>query len=295
MKKRSIAFLLAAGLICTSVCGSSKSAPMQAKEFEETGKLWVIGDSISSDHNDEDNLRENKKPITGWGNVLQNFVSDDVIIENNARSGRSSQSYTREKVYKDVKKGVSAGDYVIIQFGHNDEKADNKGLYTDPAGDTQTEGSFKNYLKNYYIDVFMEKGARVILASNVVRYNFDGDQLAEQSHEPYAIAMKELAEECQKADMEVYFIDTYQLTGDLYNELGAEDAKRLHAVLKQDPDTTLDTTHYGPYGAVYAADMVAGELKKLGLECFKDVETANIADSEAEQTARSNAEKFSWR
>lgn len=293
MKKRLSAMLLATGLVCTSVLADT--SVLNADEFKETGKIWVIGDSIASDHNEEDNLTQNKVPLTGWGNVLQNMVSDKVIIENKARSGRSSQSYTREKDYKVVKKGVQPGDYVIISFGHNDEHVDNKGLYTDPAGDSATEGSYKNYLKSYYIEPFTESGAGIVLASSVVRYNFEGDKLGEQTHAAYAAAMKELAEECQSEGLNVKFIDTHQITTDLYNELGAEGAKKLHAVLKQEPETELDTTHYGPYGAVVAADIIGQELKELGIVCCQDVDTANVTHKEAEEQARSNAEKFSWR
>jgi len=293
MKKKISTVLLATGLMCTSMCANT--AVLNANEFQETGKIWVIGDSIASDHNDEDNLTQNKVPITGWGNVLQNMVSDKVTIENKARSGRSSQSYTRERDYKEVKRGIQAGDYVFICFGHNDEHADNKGLYTDPAGDSATKGSFKNYIKSYYIEPFTESGAGIILASSVVRYNFEGDTLGAQTHKAYATAMKELAEECQGEGLNVKFIDTHQITGDMYNELGAEEAKKLHAVLKQDPETEMDTTHYSPYGAVVAADIIGQELKELGIECFQDVDGANLADKDAEAKARSNAEKFSWR
>ena len=84
--------MLAAGLAVTAIFGNT--AAVRADEFKETGKIWLIGDSITSDHNGEDNIRDNKIPITGWGNVLQNYVSDQVTIENKARSGRSSQSCT---------------------------------------------------------------------------------------------------------------------------------------------------------------------------------------------------------
>lgn len=293
MKKKLCAAFLTAGLFCTSVLGNA--TVMNADEFKETGKIWIIGDSIASDHNDEDNLKENKIPVTGWGNVLQNMVSDDVTIENKARSGRSSQSYTRERDYKEVKRGVQPGDYVFISFGHNDSKEDNKGLFTDPAGDSATKGSFKNYLKEYYITPFTESGARIILASSVVRLTFDGDKLAEQGHAAYATAMKELAEECKNEGLEVYFIDTHQITTDLYNELGEEKATKLHALLGQDPNTTVDTTHYGPIGAVNMASTIAKELKALGLECMQDIDTAKTTDVDAAAEARSQAEKFSWR
>lgn len=283
--------MLAAGLAVTAIFGNT--AAVRADEFKETGKIWLIGDSITSDHNGEDNIRDNKIPITGWGNVLQNYVSDQVTIENKARSGRSSQSYTRENVYREVTKGIQAGDYLVISFGHNDEKADNKGLYTDPAGDSNTEGSFKWYLKTYYIEPVTEKGARVILASNVVRYTFENGKQGEFTNEPYAKAMKELAEEYKGKN--VYFIDTFQITKDLYEQLGAEGAKKMHAILGQDPDTKMDETHYGPYGAMYVAGIMARELKALGLECCQEIKSAKGMDRSAASKARSDSARYGWR
>lgn len=128
--KKLFAFVTIIGIFATTILGNVTSTQAET-EFKETGKIWLVGDSIISDHNDEDNLRDNKVPITGWGNVLQNYVSKDVKVENKARSGRSSQSYTREMDYREVLAGLQPGDYLYIQFGHNDEKADNKGLYTD--------------------------------------------------------------------------------------------------------------------------------------------------------------------
>lgn len=282
------------GLFCATAFGGEATAKAET-EFTESKTIWVIGDSISSDHNDEDNLRDNKVPITGWGNVLQNYVSSDVKIENRARSGRSSKSYTTEQVYKEVMRKVQPGDYMIVQFGHNDEKKETSKLYTDPSGSSDTEESFKWYIKNYFIEPNFEKGARTILASSVVRYTFEDGKMGEQTHEPYAKAMKELAEEYQAQGKEVYFIDTYEITKNLYEQMGEKKAKKMHAVLGQDPDTELDTTHYGPYGAMYMGGVMAKELKALGISCCQEIKTAKIADKGAAGQARKNVKKFDWR
>lgn len=266
-KGKKIVSLLCA-MILAAGTGSAGLVQAQAETFTESKKIWIIGDSIASDH--DDNSKENQVPITGWGNVLQKFVPDDVTIVNKARSGRSSKSYSVEPVYKEVMKGISAGDYVIVQFGHNDEKEEPR--YTDPTGDSGTEGSFKWYLKNYYIEPCLAKGARAILASNVVRREFNEDgTLAVQSHEAYAKAMKELAEEYHTQGKEVYFIDTFELTKELYTKLGDEGTKKLHAYTGLGDTAQIDNTHYSPYGAVYMADMIAKQLKELELACCQDI------------------------
>lgn len=139
----------------------------------------------------------------------------------------------------------------------------------------------------------MEKGARVILASNVVRYTFENGKQGIQTNEPYAVAMKELADEYK--DQNVYFIDGFQITKDLYEKLGEEGAKKIHAVLKQDPDSEMDKTHYGPYGAMYMAGVFAQELKVLGLECCQNLKAAKTMDKSAVEKARDSVGKFAWR
>jgi len=261
--------------------------------FNESKKIWVIGDSISSEHDIDE---ANEVQITGWGNVLQQMVPEDVTIVNKARSGRSSKSYTTEQVYKEVIKGVEAGDYVIIQFGHNDEKEGAK-LYTDPKGDSSSEGSYKYYLKTKYIEPICEKGGCVILASSVVRHLFDGDKLAKQTHSVYGTAMKELAEECQKEGLGVYFIDTNGITSEIYNRLGSEATEKLHAVIGKGDSAKIDDTHYSPYGATYMASIIGQELKNLGISCMQGVRKAWLIEDNAEvmlNTRRTN-EKYSWR
>lgn len=294
MKKKYSAVMAMA--LCATTMFSNFSTVNADETFTESKTIWVIGDSISSDHSD--NADEHEIPLTGWGNVLQNYVSDDVIIMNKARSGRSSQSYTREMVYeREVmgRRGVKAGDYMIVQFGHNDEEKSNPGLYTDPKGDSNTEGSYKWYLKNYYIEPNFQRGAKTILASSVVRHDFENGKLKAQSHEPYAQAMKELAEEYQAQGKEVYFIDTFQITSNLYNQWGEEKSEKMHAVTGKGEAAQLDTTHYGPRGAVCVAGIIAQELKNLGIKCCQEVKTAKTMDKNAADETRNSSNKFGWR
>lgn len=295
--KKVVAGVLAGCLLTVpAYVGAATPAPASTSAsgaaFSESGKLWVIGDSIASDHDIDE---ANEVQITGWGNVLQQLVPKNVTVVNKARSGRSSKSYTTEQVYREVMKGVGPGDYVIIQFGHNDEKEAPR--YTDPKGDSATEGSYKYYLKTKFIDPIYAKGGRVILASSVVRHLFDGDKLAEQTHGTYAAAMKELAEECKADGMEIYFIDTYRLTGEIYGRLGQKATEKLHAVVGKGKEAKLDDTHYSPYGAVYMADLIAGELKSLKLPCMKDAKGAWLMEDDENQMkeVRDSLNKFDWR
>lgn len=293
--KKAVVLTAAASLFFTysNAVGCYADISTVSEDYEESENIWVIGDSISSEHDID---AANEVQITGWGNVLQQIVPEKVSIINKARSGRSSKSYTMEPVYREVIKGVQKGDYVIIQFGHNDEKEGAK-LYTDPAGDSKTEGSYKFYLKTKYIEPVCEKGGRVILASSVVRHLFDGDKLAKQTHGVYATAMKELAQECQEEGLEVYFIDTNGITSEIYTRLGDEGTKKFHAVIGKGSEAKTDDTHYSPYGAVYMADIIAQQLKQLGVVCMQDVKKAwHVEDNqETMLETRINLDKYSWR
>lgn len=293
--KSILAVVCAASIGVIGFCGTaSVTARAETEGFTESGKIWVIGDSIASKH--DDNSAENEVPITGWGSVLQSFLPEDVTVVNEARSGRSSRSYTMEKIYKDVMKKVAAGDYMIIQFGHNDEKESPR--YTDPNGDSNTEGSYKWYLKTYYIEPCFEKGARVILASSVVRRLFNEDKsFGMQTHEAYAKAMKELAEEYQAQGKTVYFIDTFEITKERYTQLGDEGTKKLHAVIGKGDADKMDDTHYGPYGAVYMASTIAQQLKELGISSCEDATDMQAVETDVAtiETNRENTDKFDWR
>lgn len=298
MKRRFKSILAAvcvASLGVTSFYGSaSVTANAETEGFTESKKIWVIGDSIASKH--DDNSEENEVPITGWGSVLQSFLPEDVTVVNEARSGRSSRSYTTEMIYKDVMKKVAPGDYMIVQFGHNDEKESPR--YTDPNGDSNTEGSYKWYLKTYYIEPCFEKGARVILASSVVRRLFNDDNsLGMQTHEVYAKAMKELAVEYQQQGKPVYFIDTFEITKEKYTQLGDEGSKKLHAVVGKGDAAKMDDTHYSPYGAVYMASTIAQQLKELGISCCKDATDMQAVETDVVtiESNRESTHKFDWR
>lgn len=234
--------LIAAALTC-AMLGSS--LPAMAEETSFFGKIWIAGDSIASDHSD--NREGNQRPIVGWGEVIGEYL-DEVEVHNEARSGRSSKSYTKESNYKTIMENIGAGDVFFISFGHNDEKADNKKLYTDPAGTSDTEGSFKYYLKEFYIDPALEAGAYPVLISSVTRYELDGEKIAEQKHKAYKTAMEELVDEYKKAGTDIMYIDAQSYTIDLYQQ-DLEGAAAYHALIGTGDATELDTTHYCEMGA----------------------------------------------
>ena len=187
-----------------------------------------------------------------------------------ALSGRSSKSFKVEANYKALKENIKAGDYLIVQFGHNDSKADDAARYTDPAGDRFTEGSFKNSMLEY-VNLAKDKGAKPILATSISRRN-----LKDTSLEQYVNATKELGDE-----LHIPVLDLYAKTKAYINEVGLDEAKSMfnHVKIKDSrfvgysgyvnsryyAKEDTDDTHINIYGADLISQYATEEMSRLGM------------------------------
>ncbi len=230
-----------------------------AEPFQASGVVWIAGDSIASAHDDN----EYEVPISGWGEYLADYMQGGEV-HNEARSGRSSKSYLKEKNYRDIIKNLAYGDYLMIAFGLNDEKADMSNLYTDPQAATDAENSFTGYLKENYIEPALKAGAEPVLMSPVVRATYDEDgNLTEQTQVPYVEAIERLIAEYQEQGIQLYYIDLYQMTEEWYEEIGAQEVKELHGV---DNEGKQDETHFSVEGSKQLAKKIAEEIKRQQME-----------------------------
>lgn len=227
--------------------------------FEASGVVWIAADSIASPHDDN----EYEVPISGWGEYLADYMTEDAVVYNEARSGRSSKSYRSESNYKTIISQMAYGDYLLIGFGLNDEKEDMPKLYTDPNGDADTEESFEWYLKTYYIEPALEVGAEPVLLSPVMRATYEDGKLTEQTQLPYVKAMENLIDEYAEQGITLYYIDLYEMTGEWYDELDEEGVMALHGV---DNEGKADTTHFSAEGAKQLAEKIAEEIKAQQME-----------------------------
>ncbi len=230
-----------------------------AEPFEASGVVWVAGDSIASPHDDN----EYEVPISGWGEYLADYMNADAVVHNEARSGRSSKSYIKENNYKEIRKNLAYGDYLLIAFGLNDEKQEDTRLYTDPSGDSSTEESFAWYLKEKYIEPALEVGAEPVLLSPVVRATYEDGKLTEQTQVAYKEAIEKLVEEYAQKGIDLYYIDLYGITDDWFEELGYEKVRGLHGIDNEGKD---DTTHFSAEGAQQLAEKIAEEIKNQQME-----------------------------
>lgn len=237
----------------------------------KTTTIFIIGDSTAANKDISHDRKER-----GWGMALQCYFDDNIVVDNHAVNGRSSLSFINEGRWEKVLEKMRPGDYVIIQFGHNDEKAP-KDRHTDP-------GSTFDYNLAKYVRETREHGGIPVLMNCVVRRNFfvnapendddeklrtttfkdgvkmiEGDSLID-THGLYRVAPRDVARR-----MNVHFVDANQITHDLEQGLGTEDSKKLHMWFLPGeepsvPNGRQDNTHYNVYGAHVVAKLLADAL-----------------------------------
>ncbi|MEC0308155.1 rhamnogalacturonan acetylesterase [Paenibacillus lautus] len=197
-------------------------------------------------------------PYAGWGQMLPAYIKADAAVSNYARSGRSSKSFITEGILEQITEKMKPHDYMLIQFGHNDQKRDEE-RYTEPFS------TYKDSLKKY-VDVCREKQATPILVTPVHRRYFDSKGLLEDTHGDYITAVRELADEER-----ISLIDLAALSLEYFNQLGPEGTKSVFMWGRPGefllfPQGVTDNTHFQERGAARLADMVARRLKALGLQ-----------------------------
>ena len=234
--------------------------------------IFTIGDSTMANKK-----LEGGNPERGWGQMLSRYFTDDITIDNHAVNGRSSKSFIDEGRWDAVLSKIQKGDYVFIQFGHNDEK-DDPNRHTDPGS------TFDANLKKFVEDT-RAKGGIPVLFNSIVRRNFgkaDGNAVANaikqddirngidpkapkdsieegatliDTHGAYLISPKNVAKE-----LNVTFIDLNSLTHKLVEGMGPQKSKELYLWVEPKtvpalPNGREDNTHLNVHGASVIAEM----------------------------------------
>ncbi len=223
----------------------------------EKPTIYLIGDSTCADKPLDDN------PEHGWGQVFQNFFSSQVRIENHAKNGRSTKSFIDQGLWKIVLEKLKPGDYVFIQFGHNDQKITDTTRYADAN---------TKYRKNLirYIEETKSKGAIPVLLTPVNRRKFDEQENFIDQHGEYPVVVREVAKE-----FNVSLLDVHKKSLELFSKLGPEKTKELFligvrkGIYKSLPEGKEDNTHFTHKGAVEIAKLVADCIRESNLEISK--------------------------
>lgn len=210
--------------------------------MEKKIKVFIAGDSTAATKTTD------KKPETGWGERIAELFSNNVEFVNFALNGRSSKSFIAEGHLQRIADLISSGDFLFIQFGHNDEKPDLE-LYTDAFT------TYKSYLKKY-IEVAKNANATPVLLTSIQRRNFNDDGTIQDTHGDYPIAMRELAMESN-----VTLIDMGGKSRILFNTLGPEKTKEIFLWVAPNestnyPEGVQDNTHFSENGAKVIASLV---------------------------------------
>ena len=205
--------------------------------------VFIIGDST---------VEDNQPPFRGWGWAFPNYVPEDVHVKNAALSGCSSRSFRERGLFDPVEAEMSGGDLLLIQFGHNDEKDDER--HTDP------DTGFKDHLWRY-CESALRKGAFPVLITPVSRRFFVGGGSLLYTHGEYPRAVRELAKE-----KNIPLCDLKADSRELYLRLGEEKTAELFVRLRpgEHPDFPAghdDKTHFNAFGAESICRLVVRELR----------------------------------
>jgi len=213
--------------------------------------VYLAGDSTLAPK------REEKRPETGWGERLAPGFAAEVRIDNRAVNGRSTRSFLAEGRWAELLSAVRPGDYVLIQFGHNDQACDKPDRYTPPE-------QFRRNLETF-VDQARERGATAVLLTPVARRRFDAQGRAQASHGEYPALVRAVATQRQ-----VPLIDLEQRSLALLDRAGLVASRPWFLWLAPGehpnyPGGIEDNTHFSAQGAGCMAAEVVDGLRSLDL------------------------------
>ncbi len=242
-------------------------------EADSVTTLFLCGNSTVVDQTYE--------PWASWGQIIPRYFDDKVAVSNNAESGERASSFLDKRRLDKVLSMAKPGDYMIIEFGHNDQKEKGPG-----------KGAFYNFAHNLkiFIDRARAKGVNPILVTPAARRSFDKNGKAQDTHLDYPDAVREVA-----ARENVPLIDLNPMTKTLYETLGVENSKKalVHYPAGTYPgqkQALADNTHFNPYGATQVAKCIIEGLRKAVPALAK-----HIIDAPAYSPASpDDTETFNW-
>jgi len=215
---------------------------------EDVTTLYLCGNSTVVDQDYE--------PWASWGQMIPRWFDDGVSIANYAESGESAASFIGAGRLKKILAHLRAGDYVFVEFGHNDQKqrGPGKGAYYNFATELKT-----------FADEVRAREAHIVFVTPTQRRSFDTTGRIQETHADYPDAMRWVA-----GREKVPVIELHDMTRTFFETLGVEDSKKalVHypaGSFPNQPQPLADNTHFNPYGAYEVAKMVVEGMKQLGL------------------------------
>ncbi|MFC9430369.1 rhamnogalacturonan acetylesterase [Streptomyces sp. NPDC056987] len=244
--------------------GTASAAPAASAASAATGTLYIASDSTAQTYN------SGYYPQAGWGQTLPAFFSSNITVANRAIGGRSSRSFVEQGRLAAIHQVIKPGDYLFVQFGHNDATVGNAERYTPPA-------DYKEYLRNDYIRATRARGATPVVVTPVSRrsYNASTGQF-NVSFPAYVDAAKAVA-----AEEGAPLVDLSALSRAYLNGIGIEASKNVFLWLNPGqypnfPNGVSDDTHFQQNGATQMSRLVAQAVARLGLPLSGEVKPATL-------------------
>lgn len=237
------------------VTGSAPQiASISIEKVDDVTTVFLCGNSTVVDQEEE--------PWASWGQMIPAFFNDRVAFANYAESGESANTFIAAGRLKKALTQIKPGDYMFIEFGHNDQKQKGPG-----------KGAYYSYMTSLktFVDEVRLHGAYPVLVTPTQRRSFNAEGKIVDTHEDFPEAMKFLA-----AKENIPLIDLHSMTRTLYEALGVEKSKEafVHYPANTFPGQEKaleDNTHFNSYGAYEIAKCVVEGIKKLNLLLVKDI------------------------
>ncbi|MCL4820916.1 MAG: rhamnogalacturonan acetylesterase [Vicinamibacteria bacterium] len=243
------------GVAATSVALALATGVAAAQQATTEGPrpptVHMVGDSTMAD---KPTGRPN--PERGWGQLFPGYFVAGVRVVNHAVNGRSTRSFRDLGNWARVVEQLRPGDYVIVQFGHNDQKRE------DPARFADAETDYRRNLERYVAEA-RERGARPILATPIVRRHFDDQGALLDRHGAYPGVMREVA-----SRLAVPLLELHGASDALVRRLGPQRSEPLYLSRIEPgdyetlPEGKRDDTHLSALGATRVCDLAAAELRR---------------------------------
>lgn len=232
-------------------CLVAMVAAVTAAVADAPPRVFLAGDSTMAN-------KPLDLPERGWGMSLGQFLVDPALVRNHAMNGRSTKSFIDEGRWDTLVAELQPGDFVIIQFAHNDEKTEKPALYTDPAT------TFRENLRRFVAEA-RARHATPILATPVCRRKFDVDGQRIDTHGAYPEAVRAVA-----AEEKVGLLELERLTARWLESEGPECSKNYFMWIEPEshpkiPAGRKDDTHFVEAGATKVAALAVDEMRRLNL------------------------------
>lgn len=249
-------------------------------------RILCLGDSIMQ-YNDF-----NSFPQTGWVQELVRFFPRNVEFLNFARNGRSTKSFIEEGRFAKVLEIAKSGDFALIQFAHNDEKANDLSRFTspEPNADSAENKSFRANLE-FFVKEFEKIGVKSILLTPVARRKFSEGK-TENTHGVYPQAIIETAEK-----LNVPCIDMTFLSMNFLDSVGEEKSKRFYmnfdaGIYENFIEGKSDNSHLRPEGANAVSKLAATEISKISekFSSYKEISDSVLIGKSASETKENDKE-----